>query len=248
MSEQKDLVSQLVLFLHLRHYEPGERVPSERELAERFHVSRGQIREALSYLEALRIIERRAKSGIYMALEAASVEALALFAQVGAPLSSEEVRQSIEMRKIHEITAVRLACERATLENFDRLRAILARTTERIERGEPINEEDRDFHLEIVKATQNSIFHRIVQVYYMMTIDRLRLYFSDPARCRASHEDHLRIFAAIARRDTIGAMNLMSDHLKGADSYWQDLIDRVRSPRQEPASAWVRLTAGHDFS
>jgi DNA-binding GntR family transcriptional regulator len=90
MSEQKDLVSQLVLFLHLRHYEPGERVPSERELAERFKVSRGQIREALSYLEALRIIERRAKSGIYMALEAASVEALALFAQVGAPLSSEE--------------------------------------------------------------------------------------------------------------------------------------------------------------
>ena len=40
-------------------------------------------------------------------------------------------------------------------------------------------------------------------------------------------------------------MNLMSDHLKGADNYWQDLIDRVGSPASiEPASAWVRLTAG----
>jgi DNA-binding FadR family transcriptional regulator len=146
MTDPKDLVSQLVLFLHIRKYEPGERVPSERELAERFHVSRGQIREALSFLEALRIIERRAKSGIYMALEAASVEALALFAQVGAPLTAEDVHQSIEMRKIHEITAVRLACERATLDNFDRLREILAISEEKIAKGEPINEEDRAFH------------------------------------------------------------------------------------------------------
>jgi DNA-binding FadR family transcriptional regulator len=247
MSEQKDLVSQLVLFLHMRKYEPGERVPSERELAERFHVSRGQIREALSYLEALRIIDRRAKSGIYMALEAASVEALALFAQVGAPLTAEDVHQSIEMRKIHEITAVRLACERATLENFDRLRSILAASEQRIAQGEPINEEDRAFHLEIVKATQNSIFYRIVQVYYMMTVDRLRIYFSDPARSKSSHEEHLKIFNAIARRDAISAMNLMSDHLKGADNYWQDLIDRARGPAAEPVSAWVRLSAGHEF-
>jgi DNA-binding FadR family transcriptional regulator len=247
MSEQKDLVSELVLFLHLRNYEPGERVPSERELAERFHVSRGQIREALSFMEALRIIERRAKSGIYMALEAASVEALALFAQVGAPLTAEDVHQSIEMRKIHEITAVRLACERATLENFDRLRAILAQSEERIARNEPINEEDRAFHLEIVKATQNSIFHRIVQVYYAMTLDRLRIYFSDPARSKASHEEHLKIFNAIARRDAISAMNLMSDHLKGADNYWKDLLDRAKGQPSESAAAWVRLTAGQDF-
>lgn len=247
MTDQKELVSQLVLFLHMRKYEPGERVPSERELAERFHVSRGQIREVLSFLEALRIIERRAKSGIYMAREGASVEALALFAQVGAPLTAEDVHQSIEMRKIHEITAVRLACERATLDNFDRLRAILARSEEKIGHDEPINEEDRAFHLEIVKSTQNSIFHRIVQVYYMMTADRLRIYFSDPARSRASHEDHLKIFNAIARRDAISAMNLMSDHLKGADTYWQDLIDRARGPAKEPASPWVKLSAGHDF-
>jgi DNA-binding FadR family transcriptional regulator len=247
MSENKDLVSQLVLFLHMRHYEPGERVPSERELAERFRVSRGQIREALSYLEALRIIERRAKSGIYMALEAASVEALALFAQVGAPLTAEDVHQSIEMRKIHEITAARLACERATLDNFDRFRAILTRSEEKIQRGDPINEEDRAFHLEIVRSTQNSIFYRIVQVYYMMTVDRLKIYFSDPARSRASHEEHVRIFNAVARRDAVAAMNLMSDHLKGADNYWQDLLDRARGSGSEPASAWIRLTASQDF-
>ncbi|MDQ0475278.1 FadR/GntR family transcriptional regulator [Labrys wisconsinensis] len=245
MSEQKDLVSQLVLFLHLRKYEPGERVPSEREMAERFQVSRGHIREALAFLEALRVIERRAKSGIFMAREAASVEALALYAQVGAPLTAEDVQQSIEMRKIHEITAVRLACERATLDNFDRLRAILAASEAKMAAGQPINEEDRAFHLEIVRATQNSIFHRIVQVYYLMTVDRLRIYFNDPARCRTSHEEHLAIFQAVARRDAMTAMNLMSEHLKGANSYWQDLIGRGAPPGPgDQTEAWLALATG----
>ena len=66
MSEQRDLVSALALFFLQRKYEPGERVPSERELAERFKAGRGVVREALAYLEALRVIDRRAKSGIYM--------------------------------------------------------------------------------------------------------------------------------------------------------------------------------------
>ena len=106
MSEHRDLVSELALFFLQRKYEPGERVPSERELAERFKAGRGLVREALAYLEALRVIDRRAKSGIYMSSDSASVEALALFAQIGVPLQADEVRQSNEMRRIHEITAV----------------------------------------------------------------------------------------------------------------------------------------------
>src|SRR5271168_1160951 len=110
MSDRNALVSRLLPFLTLRRYEPGERVPSERELAERFKVSRGQIREALSDLEALRVIERRAKSGVYMAPQGSSVEALALFAQLGIPLTAADVQQSVETRGIHEIAAIRLAC------------------------------------------------------------------------------------------------------------------------------------------
>lgn len=241
MNDHRDLVSELALFFLQRKYEPGERVPSERELAERFKAGRGLVREALAYLEALRVIDRRAKSGIYMSNDSASVEALALFAQIGVPLQADEVRQSNEMRRIHEITAVRLACERATLENFDRMRAVLATSMKRIDAGEPIDIEDRDFHLEIVNATQNNVFYRIVRIFYLMTAERRRIYFQRPERCRESHNEHIRIFEAIARRDAVEAMGLMDAHLKGVESYWTGLLDKPQAPeKQQPEAAWLR--------
>ncbi|CAN5390066.1 FadR/GntR family transcriptional regulator [soil metagenome] len=244
MNEQRDLVSELALFLLQRNYEPGERVPSERELAERFKAGRGHIREALAYLEALRIIDRRAKSGIYMSSDAASIEALALFARIGAPLKLDEVRQSNEMRRIHEITAVRLACERATLENFDRIREILAASVRRMEAGEPIDLEDRDFHLEIVNATQNNVFYRIVRIFYLMTAERRRLYFQRPETCRESHESHVRIFEAIAKRDAMLAMDLIDTHLKRAGNFWETLLEGQSVHPREQQTAWVRHIAG----
>jgi DNA-binding FadR family transcriptional regulator len=245
MTSERDLVSALALFFLQRKYEPGERVPSERELAERFKTGRGVVREALAYLEALRVVERRAKSGIYMSSDGASVEALALFAQLGVPLKLDEVRQSNEMRRIHEITAVRLACERAVLDNFDRMRAVLRVSEARIAQGESIDLEDRDFHLEIVNATQNNVFYRIVRIFYLMTAERRRVYFQRPDRCRESHAEHERIFDAIARRNAVQAMDLMDAHLKGVESYWQGLLEQASaSETVEPQTAWIRHIAG----
>jgi DNA-binding FadR family transcriptional regulator len=236
MNDRNALVSRLVPFLLLRRYEPGERVPSERELAERFGVSRGQIREALSFLEALRFIERRAKSGVYMANEEGSVETLALFAQLGIPLDAEDVRQSVEMRKIHEIAAARLACERRTEENLARIREILEEEGRKAAAGENIAEDDRLFHCEIVRATQNKVFLKVVNVFYIMTRMRRALYFEKPDRCRISHAEHLRMFDAIVMRDTERAAELMEAHLKGVDSYWQGLIDQSGTQRARAAA------------
>jgi DNA-binding FadR family transcriptional regulator len=238
MDAQNELISRLVGFLLLRKYEPGERVPSERELAERFKVGRGNIREALSYLEALRIIERKAKSGIFMADGAASVEALAFFAQLGIPLNAVEVQHSVEMRRIHEIAAVQLACERATSENLNALRDILKRSETKIAQREPIHEEDRDFHLEIVNATQNGVFYRIVHIFYLMTEERRKVYFKNLQRCKASHAEHQKIFAAISKGNRSSAVSLVSAHLQGVDSYWQGLIDtQAGAPRPQRREA-----------
>jgi len=220
-----EFIAKLVGFLLLRKYDPGERIPSERELAARFKVGRGHVREALAYLEALRIVERRAKSGIFMASEVAGMEALALYSQLGIPLDAAEVRNTVEVRRIHEIVAIQLACERATAENLQTLRSILKRTEEKIARGEPINEEDRDFHLQIIEATQNSLFYRIVRVFYLMTEKRRLLYFQNPQRCQASHAEHLKIFEALERRDRTAAVELVLGHLQGVDGYWRELID-----------------------
>jgi DNA-binding FadR family transcriptional regulator len=230
--KEHHLLPELAAHLFAYSREGSGRTPSERELAEHFAVSRGQIREALAILEAMRIVERRAKSGIYLTTDSASVEAMALFERAGVPLDPVQIYETVELRQIHEIKAAELACARATEENFARLRQVLAASEARIAAGNGIAREDRDFHLEIVRATQNSLFYRVCSVYYVMGERRLPVYFGDIARSRQSHAEHVQIYEALVRRDGNLAQALMSAHLQGAESYWKGLIGR---PAPEPA-------------
>ncbi len=231
--KEKNLLADLASYLFSCSNAESGRTPSERELAEHFAVSRGQIRESLAILEAMRIVERRAKSGIYLTTRQASVEAMALFAKAGVPLDPIQIYETVELRKIHEIKAAELACSRATEENYERLREILKDSEERLAAGEPLGKLDRDFHLEIVRATQNSVFHKICSVYYLMGEERLPIYFSDPERGRRSHNEHIQIYEALLRRDGNLAQALMSAHLQGAESYWKDLIGGIDSAEGE---------------
>ncbi len=227
MSE-KNLLPELAAYLYSFSDSENGRTPSERELAEHFGVSRGQIRETLAILEAMRIVERRAKSGIYLKTRSASVEAMALFAKAGLPLDPVQIYETVELRKIHEIKAAELASHRATEENYERLREILASSEKRLAAGEGLAEEDRDFHLEIVRATQNSVFYHICSLYYAMGERRLPIYFDDPARCAKSNAEHVQIYEALLRRDANLAQALMSAHLQGVESYWKGLISGSR--------------------
>ena len=223
--KENHLLPDLAAHLFAASREGSGRTPSERELAEHFAVSRGQIREALAILEALRIVERRAKSGIYLTTTSAGVEAMALIARAGVPLDPVQIHETVELRKIHEIKAAELACARATDENYARLREILAASERRLAAGEGLAREDRDFHLEIVRATQNSLFHRVCSAYYLMGEQRLPVYFREIARSRQSHAEHVHIYEALVKRDGNLAQALMNAHLQGAESYWQGLIE-----------------------
>jgi DNA-binding FadR family transcriptional regulator len=222
--KENNLLPDLAAFLYAQSKAENGRLPSERELAEHFTVSRGQVREALAILEAMQILERRAKSGIYLTTNQASVDAMALFARAGVPLDPIQIYETVELRKIHEIKAAELACARATDENFERLREILKASELRLAAGEGLAREDRDFHLEIVRATKNSVFHKVCSVYYIMGEQRLPIYFNDPTRGQRSHSEHIQIFEALTRRDGNLAQALMSAHLQGAESYWKGLI------------------------
>lgn len=227
MSE-KNLLPDLAAYLYASSNSESGRAPSERELAEHFAVSRGAIRETLAVLEAMRIVERRAKSGIFLTTRTASVESLALLARAGLPLEPIQIYEAVELRKIHEIKAAELASQRATDENFAALEEILRQSEERLARGESLAQLDRDFHLEIVRATQNTVFFRVCSVYYAMSEQRLPIYFNDIERGRKSHADHVQIYEALRRRDGNLAQALMSAHLQGAESYWKGLIAGIK--------------------
>lgn len=221
-----NLVAELVPFLLSRGYAPNERAPSERELAERFRASRTQVREALSVLETLRLIERRPKSGVYMTIESASIEALRLFAEIGVPLPGDEGGQAGEVRRIQEMEAIRLACRRHREEDIAELRRCLA-DWEPLDGATRIAELDRVFHCGIVRATQNTVLLRLVNVFYLMTERRRAVYFGNLSRRQQSLREHQAILDALVARDEERAVRLLDAHMSGADSYWQDLVSRV---------------------
>lgn len=223
--QQEEFLPTLATYLIETARKSNGKAPSERDLAERFAVSRGQVREALAILEAMQVIERRAKSGIYVNGGNVGIEAISFFNRLGLPLENRQIFEAVEVRKIHEIKAAELAASRATDENYARLRDILARSEGRLAAGDGLDELDQEFHLEIVRATQNTIFLNICTSFYSLGQNRLKLYFRSPERNRRSHEEHVQIFDALMRRDATLTAALMVSHLRGAMSYWTELLE-----------------------
>ena len=126
-------IGKILSFIRERRYQPSERLPSERDFAEKFDTSRGAVREALAALETMRVIERRPNSGIYLRkIEESSIDALVLYAESGVPFEAKEIADVMEVRRMLEGQAVRLACTRRTADNIREINAILEETNKRL--------------------------------------------------------------------------------------------------------------------
>ena len=219
----REMMGALLKFIRERGYEPGERLPSERELAERFGVSRNTIREMLSTLEWFRMVERRRSSGVYLTQEATdpSLEALVLTSGVGIDLNEREVLQSMETRYLLEMQAIRLCCERHKEEDLVRMRRLLAQTERCIMAGGNIADLDSAFHLAIVMGTGNDVLVRVVRPFYLLSGKRRSLYFEDLKRARQSLQGHRELVEAIAARDSARALRTLEAHLGTVERHWQ---------------------------
>ncbi|PZW50490.1 DNA-binding FadR family transcriptional regulator [Humitalea rosea] len=228
LDERGNLIGRLLPFIAHRRLEPGDRLPSERELAERFGVGRGAVREALAVLETLRMVERRPNSGIYLRSveRQGSIEAMVLQAELGVPLAESEVREVVELRRIMEIQGVRLAASRRHTDDIQRLDTILAEGAWLVALGENLADYDAAFHLAMVEATGNHVFLRVVNAFYLMSRNRRWQYFADGMRAPLSHQQHVAMRDAVAAGDPDAAEAAMGSHLQSVEGYWLELLKR----------------------
>ncbi len=217
-------LAEFIAFVEKRQYEPGERLPSERELSERFSVSRGTIREMLLILENLRYLERRPNSGIYMNSSPGgiSLEALSLFSALGISLSSAKQAEAMEARKIIETQAVILACARRTEDDLELMERVLRQFDESVDdpQRDPA-ELDYAFHMSIFQATHNTVLMQMVNPFYVMTANRRSAFFTDRTRCRTSNEQHRQLFQHIKDQDAAAAERVMLAHIGRVESLIQ---------------------------
>ncbi len=198
----------------------GDRLPPERELAERLGVSRPSLREALTALEAAGIIASRHGGGTWVRdfheLGVTSPLSLALSA------TDDLVGDLWEVRVIFEPMVAAQAAIRATEADIAAMRKATDALGALVD--EPGGEErtialDRQFHAAIASASGNRVAVRVLQLINELLLNSRRHFAADPERRRRTFFRHGEIVDAIERHDPRAARDAMLRHLQDVELY-----------------------------
>jgi len=210
----ESVAHELLVLILGGHLAVGDRLPSERQLAARFGVSRPTVREALGVLEARGLVVTRKGSGTFVAGREAPDEGAE-----GPPDDSPV--DLMETRLVLEVAVARLAGRRARLdrEGMEQVR-VSVEALERIADPElPPDELDRDFHGAVARLTGNDYLVRLLEPMWetmgqaLFTTLTRRAWSADDTRRTAT--EHRAIYEALAVGDSELAAFAMERHLRG---------------------------------
>jgi GntR family transcriptional regulator, transcriptional repressor for pyruvate dehydrogenase complex len=190
---------------------PGDMLPPERELAERLHVSRGSLREAILALESMGLVEPRHGEGTVVR----DLSAAPLVNQLSVMLVQKRalVGELLEFRLMVEPTLAARAAANATNEEVSHLEEILSRQKAKMDRGELAIEEDSKFHYAIAQAARNSVVLKVLDVFMDYLRESRELSLQVEGRPQRSLNSHRRILNAIARKNPAAAEKAMRRHI-----------------------------------
>ena len=211
-----DLVDALVARIRAGGLVAGDRLPTEAAFMTEFGVSRTVVREALSRLQAAGVVETRHGIGTFVAAPSDD----GVFRIDREQLSTlRDVIAMLELRIGVEVEAAGLAAQRRTPENLARMRAALETFAAAVAAGRDAVHADFEFHLEIMRATQNPHFAQLLQSLGTSMIPRARLdriEVFDAERqnyLRKVHAEHESVLDAIASQDTEASRAAVRTHL-----------------------------------
>ncbi|WP_345815859.1 FadR/GntR family transcriptional regulator [Paraburkholderia sp. PREW-6R] len=199
---------------------PGDRIPTEVAMMKQLSVSRSVVREAISRLQAARVVETRHGIGTFV-LAPVSAQPVQLPA---ADLSSMlDVMAIIEFRIDVEAASAALAASRRSEHHLKQMRGALERFETELERGSTDTvAHDIEFHLQIARASGNRYFFDVLSQLGRAVSPRTRLGSAEIAEL--DHVEHLRnvlnehrlIYRAIERQDADDARAAMRMHLSNS--------------------------------
>ncbi len=192
---------------------PGDRLPPERALAERFGVGRGHIREAIKRLEFYGILKTLPQSGTIVA--SLGVKALEGLISNVLNLDRNDLESLMEVRFILEIHAAKLAASRVSEKDVAELRQSHEEFCRQVASGSFALEEDLLFHLKIAECSHNPVLRSLIG---LITPDIITLSRKQDAcrggRSQTAVKEHTKVVNAIAARDADGAAKAMQAHMQ----------------------------------
>jgi DNA-binding FadR family transcriptional regulator len=187
---------------------PGERLPSERDLATKLGVSRTSLREALIALELGGIVEVHGGSGVYVSEQAAP--------QKERPAAGPGPFEVLAARRMIEVEVAAMAAKNATDAAIDAILVAVERMEQHHEDQSANESADRDFHLALARASGNSALVGVIDYLWAQRGSlwhKLKEHFQTDELRQQTLIDHRNILAAIASHDVAGARQAMRAHL-----------------------------------
>lgn len=198
---------------------PGDRLPSERELAEQFDISRSAVREALRSLQSAGLVEVRTglHGGFY--IHSGDAAPLTQTVQDMVTLGQVSIADVTEARVELMRVAIRLACARATEEELDAIDADIRHHTERFQHGQGSRNTKSviEFYRLIARATHNAVI--VMMVDALSEIIRTLLARVDPQPRKDMMQVRRKVLELMRARDADGAAEAMATHLRRVSDY-----------------------------
>lgn len=204
-----------------RHLQPGDPLPSERELGDQFGVSRTVIREAVRSLSAKGVVSSLPGRGLVVAaMDPGDVSSsMNLYLRGRQPLPYDHVH---EVRSALEVDLAGLAAERATDEDIATLRKVHEKMGRSLNDVEDASASDVAFHRAIAESTDNELFLIMLDSVGDVMLEIRRATLGLPNDAQVGHEEHAAILDAIAAHDRDAARTAMRTHLASALETWKD--------------------------
>lgn len=216
-------------------YPVGTRLPSERDMAEEFGVSRVVIREAMRALESRGLVDVRQGSGTFVRHE--SARSVSQDVTLSLDLEEASLAELYVVRQSLEITSARLAAERVTPELVTELehrvaamKDITARGVHTLDEYMRRRDEDEAFHLAIARASGNGLLYRLISAilplcssghYEILRRASSLDTFVSADKLRAINEEHERLALAIKNRDARAAEVFVTWQMQRSIATWQ---------------------------
>lgn len=217
-SVQNAVIQGIRDLINYKNLEPGDKLPSERMLSEKFGVSRSVIREAIQKLEFYGLLVSKPQSGTFVA----NIGIIALNGMIEdiLRLSDPSFKSLVETRILLELKTVRLAALRRTEEELDLIKEALNAYTKKVLAGEDAVQEDLLFHLAIAKASGNSTMNTFMLMITPEIITNFEKYHvCDKDQAKQGIKEHEAIFLAIKDQNPELAKQKMKDHFKELYKY-----------------------------
>ena len=206
----EDIVNEFHELINTGVLVSGQRLPSERDLANQFNVSRSSVREAIRSMELQGLVNIKPGSGTFVSDQNASISDLVSSA---IKAKSKQITDIFEIRRLLEPAIAGLAATRASKSDIEDMRNILLRQQIQVENGETGVESDTEFHFALAQSTHNMALVNMVSAISDILSTSRDISLQAPGRPQRSVHSHSQIVNMIESHNSEKAIEAMNHHL-----------------------------------